>query len=250
MHSNVPDLPTPKQGGSELALARSTAIAESNDEVQGTPGGGSTLPSNETRGSGVTTGLPSPRCGYYKVVDDDSVVNTSVVSVTIGQGQPSFGEPYDASIGHSPDDFAWDADEGILTVQGTVFIDAMDLNITGARFAGRGTIVCSGDIHIVNQWEPVVIADYPTIHCVGLSATGPITEDVQHAYGPFFSAVSWTMLTLNAGEFDGEIIAPDITLGMHSNVRCTPNMSANLPPSMPGGGGQIVVSSGWHEGRN
>ena len=81
------------------------------------------------------------------------MVNSSVTSFYIGKDAggvtvPSFGRPYDAGLRHSYDDFAWDATSGVLTVQGTVFIDARDVYISNVKWAGKGTIVCRGNVHI------------------------------------------------------------------------------------------------------
>jgi hypothetical protein len=252
VHNYCPTIPIPKQGLSELQAARQTAINESADNLQGSS---STIANDECRVSGISTGLPSPRSGSgYKVVDNDSVVNTSVVSVTIGSGVPSFGKPYDAALGHSPDDFAWDAATGVLTVQGTVFIDAKDLNLTGVTWAGKGTIICSGRVNISGSWAPYVMADYPGTGSshpanVGISASDDINVSASPCYGPFFSSTLFSNDAAgNKAEFYGEIVAPICNWAMHATVVCTPNMSQNLPPSMPAGLGPVPVMTGWHEG--
>lgn len=256
LHTSVPDIPQPVQDANVLSSARSTAIAESGDNIQGTNSGAGGVSNDENRATLPTAGSPAstsnPR--FYKVVDNDSVVNQSVVSFTMGQGRASFGRPYDTTTGHSSDDFAWDAAAGVLTVQGTIFIDAKDLYISNVKWAGRGTLVCSGNVHITGTWEPACLTvapinanAYPTVNNVAVSATGRIEEFSPNGYGAFFSGVSWSMSGGNDESFTGAIVAPQITLGKHSTVTLT-KMSSSLPPSMPGGSGQIVSSSGWQEG--
>jgi hypothetical protein len=281
LHASVPDLPMPQQSGPELTVARNIALGESTDGLQGTPLMGG-LRNDEIRTSGDGTGVPSPlgppfadklypsfSSRYYKVIDNDSIVNTSVAAFYIGKSSagvtlPSFGQPYDPALGHSPDDFAWDAATGVLTVQGTVFIDAQDVYIKDVKWAGKGTLIIGGNVHVTGLWEPacftvapIVTKDpsdvdgYPKKNCVGISSSGYIEMFSPDGYGPSFSAVSWTMNPSGNYEmFHGEIVAPEITMGKHAQVWCTPGMSSSMPPSMPGGSGMIVAISGWHEGRN
>jgi hypothetical protein len=265
LHSSVPDLPSPKQGAAELSLARTTALGESTDGYQGTLGSGAQQ-NDERRTTGVATGTPlaypfadktysltSDR--FYKRIDNDALAdNKSIAAYYIGVGAngnvlPSFGEAYDSAIGHSRDDYSWDATNRILTIQGTVFIDAAEVYINNVRFAGKGTIVVSGNVHISNEWEPYVAADYPQRANVGISASGYVNCYSPDAWGVMFSGLRWSMdPDGNYHEFHGEIVSPDIAFGKHSLVWCTPNMSSNLPPSLPGGNGQIRSMSGWHEG--
>jgi hypothetical protein len=254
VHTAVPDLPIPKQGQAELSAARNTAFAESKDGVQGTPPG--VGGNDERRSSGFSLGPPEATVSFYKIVDNNDAIDESLSAFYIGTSAagtvvPSFGAPYDGGIGHSPDDFAWDAATRTLTVQGTVFIDAADVYIDDVNWVGKGTFVTSGNVHISGTYAPRSLANYPQVDCVGVSATGYIDCYSPDAYGPMFSNIYWSMNPSgNYESFHGEIVAPDITFGKHAQVWCTPAMSANLPPSMPGGSGQIVSSSGWHEGTN
>ena len=305
IHPSVPDLPIPKPSDG----LTSRAIADASQESTGNQQGALTAPvgkNDETRESGVSTGVPYPLAppytdkvystssdpGYtrkYKVVDVDTAYENASSYTTSGTGTPkagidtfyigkgadgnklpSFGRPFDPSLGHSKDDFAWDAEAdtgdgaGVLTVQGTVFIDAQHVVIKDVKFAGKGAIVTSGDVHIEGRWEPACFSvgtphtsttdpdGYPVMHVVGISAMGPIEQWSPFGRGLFYSAVSWTMNTNGGGshdQFDGEVVAPVITMSQAASVTCTPGMGNAVPKGMPQSGKILAVSS-WHEGVN
>lgn len=247
VHNYCPAIPIPAQGNPELSADRSLASQESSDNLVGNTG----APSPERSRVSPAFGLPSPRSGVgYKVVDNDSNVNQSITSLTLSSGTPSFGAPRDGT-GASPDDFAWDAAAGVLTVRGTVFIDAQDLYLTGITWAGNGTIVCSGNVHVSGSWGPYVQSNYPSVDNVGIAASGAIDDSADPTYGAFYSAVSFSNEAAgNKATFNGEIVAPVCSWAMHATVITTPHMADYMPKSMPRGQGGIPVLSGWHEGKN
>lgn len=293
VYPSVPDLPMPEQTEADISTLRTKANNESIDNIQGTRGlSGNLLNDEYTRTSGEATGMPNPLVPpytdrayaaqasadrHYKVVDNNIYSDGSLDTVYIGKSAagvvlPSFGRPFDPDLVHSYDDFSWDATRGILTVQGTVYIDAQHVVITDVRWVGKGTIVAKGDVTINGVYEPVAIkgvdgisgtaddhADpsdnlgYPKMQCLGISANGMVNMLSADGYGVFYSAVGWTMDTSGAGnnsKFHGEIVAPEITMGHNAQVWTTPGMGSALPPSLPGGTGQFIAVTGWHEGAN
>lgn len=259
MHASVPVVPLPTLSQSDLMNDMAKAKSESWDGVMGDPDTSDQY-NTETRSSGDSTGMPvayAPRSGYYKYIESSS-------TVTIGGSQSSWGAPVDASLGMSPDDFAWDAAKKVLTVQGTVCINAPTVVIDGVHFAGKGTIACFGNVTISNAHDPYGAADpnaqtmdaglptFPTKNNLGVVALGTINEFSPSGFGPMYSA---TKINFDDGGnmhlFHGAIVAPRIDLGKHMNIWVPTTMQENLPPSMPGSDPNGIIStSGWHEGHN
>jgi hypothetical protein len=259
LHGDVPVVPLPTLSQSDMMNDMAKAKLESGDGVMGDPST-SDQSNTETRTSGVTTGMPAvyaPRSGYYKYIESSSTVE-------LGGSQGSWGAPVDPLLGRSPDDFAWDATNRILTIQGTVCINAPLVHITDVHFAGKGTLCCFGDVkvegtyfdpyqaanptgEVMNAGDPV----FPQKNNMGITALGTIYEWAVDGYGPMYSATKINFDNGNMHNFHGAIMAPDIELGMHMNIWVPTTMQENLPPSMPGSDPNGIIStSGWHEGHN
>lgn len=247
---NVPNIILPDYGQSQLANARQTAIGEAVDGLQGRTG----VMNDETRWSVPVTGTPSyPRLRvsgeeYYKVIDDNTQIDTSVVTVTLGHGTGSFGKP--------TDDFAFDDVTDTLDIKGTVFIDAQELHLNTIRYRGNGTIVCSGHIYIDGDFTPVGIwpyeDSYPNPNAVGLTTPDTITDSAADAWGAFFAYNRFEMFG-NDQQFHGALLSLSINLGKHADLWTTPNLPDYLPPSLPGGENEMGLMkfvTRWHEGTN
>ncbi len=234
--SDVPDIPLPPL---DLNVSRISASNESNDGRQGVYGAGGPV-NNERRGGASRAGIPGVTHPlYYKVVDNNNTTNMSAPNFTLDPAM-SFGEVND--------DFAMVG--GVLYVRGTVFIDAPLVTLNNIRYAGRGTIVTPGQVQVNGTFRPNTMANYPGTDVLGVVAAGEIRQYSPSAYGVFYSSTAWRMNPAgNYETFNGEIVSPIIELGKHAQVVVTPNMSANMPPSLPAGDSVFVVPAKWHEAR-
>jgi hypothetical protein len=184
----------------------------------------------------------------YKIVGSSSshaAVRAGINNLTIGP--VSFGKyPGNGyAVGSAEhDDFAFDAANGILYVEGTVFIDG-DVNLTTnvRKYVGNGTIVANGDVTIqLNQeLRPLSGTDGANnlngSNCLGFSAAGRVTldgngsafEGVIFANENFYLLGNWTEMrgTIHANGIDPQ----------HPNqtIKTEPATVTWLPESMPGG---------------
>jgi hypothetical protein len=263
-HPNVPVIPLPTFGQSDLMNALAEAKAESIDGLMGDPQTTETYnQENDTLAnrSNIATGMPAayaPRSGFYKVIVSSSTV--TIGGAEASWGMPPTGTPYPKS----PDDFAWDATNRVLTVQGTVYIDAPSVVVDNVHFAGKGTIVCTHNVTIQNAFEPYsgtnltgrTVADgsnvYPAINCLGFTTPETISEFSPNGFGVLYAG---TVCTFNGGgngnAFHGACMSPTIDFGKHMDIWVPTTIQANLPPSMPGNDPSGIIStSGYHEGLN
>jgi len=259
VNANVPEIQLPALGNSQLTEDRATAVTESTDGSQGTEGKGGPnqelLPAAD-RG-GVAVGTAQSLSGQYKVVDDDTSSNRSLsAGLVLDQSGPAFGLP--------SDDFAFYDDPAtpgdptkVLYVRGTVFIDG-PLTIGNVRYVGNGTLVVNGNININGNLLPYTA--FPNPDALGLAAASPPADQpsVSGAISMNGSNGSQVTAALYAGYsfnmnyvnqvLTGSILSQVVGLGHNGTVHTVPSLPTYLPPSLPGGDGDMTFPSSWHEG--
>ena len=243
-YPTCPDIKLPKL---DLTAGYNRALAESIDTKQSNPNlsPASWVANSETTNGMVQAGSPggysTGGMNYYKVIDTDgNSTNKSKGTVTLS-----------GDFGTLEDDFAIVG--GVLYVHGTVYIDAAMLNINVAKFAGKGTIMCTGAVTVnggSGGFTPVApVGNYPAINNLAICAYGAITDMESPGYGPRYSATSWGQNP--GGNYDsyyGAILAPTVGIGKHGSLYSTPNMSSYLPPSLPGAE-STIISFTWRDGK-
>ena len=147
------------------------------------------------------------------------------------------------------DDFAYDAGNGVLYVEGTIFVDG-DLHIgtNVQNYVGNGTIVVNGDCFIGGEVEPMG-GEMSSANCVGLAVTGDVTiGDNAHSGNV---RARWEGAIFCNGEvglyhtdssFEGSILC-DTLYGDKPNIRIetNPDLPKYLPASMPAVNGQTYL---------
>ena len=241
-YPTCPDIHLPKL---DLNVGYQAALAESVDGKQSNPNlsSSSWISNSETANGLVQVGSPptsytSGGKHYYKVLDTDGILNNhSLSTVTLS-----------SNFGSATDDFS--IINGVLTVYGTVYVDATTLNINVSQFAGKGTIVCSGAINVNSStFAPIApVTNYPSLNCLALCAYGAIVDNEGTGYGPRYSATSWSMNPGgNYDDYFGAVLAPTIGVGKHASLYVTPNIASYLPPSLPGAA-TTITSMTWRDG--
>lgn len=261
--NDVPDITLPPV---DLVDAMNTAADESSDNWRGS----FKVTAND---EATETGRPTyPRTkapgasSCYKIIANQSAVDASPKApaaygtgpgLTIGPGT-SWGQ-----LGANHDDFAWDATNGILYVEGTVFIDG-NLTVTSpVKYVGNGTIIVNGKITLAETWVANTTTDTATVkpgymdaeHAVGLVTPGdietngakgnPMGEFSEPDYsGAFFCEKTFT--ALKKAIYKGAIHAGTIDCGGNNNDFITdPNLANFIPAGLPGAGTSYLLKSSW-----
>lgn len=230
---NVPDISLPRVND-KMAEYRTAALQESVDGRVGTKGSGGT--NSETR----TVSPPSPPgkfSTYYKIIDNDTQINESSGGLTLSAG---------SAFGVNTDDFALVG--GVLYVRGTVFVDG-PITIQGPlTYSGNGTLVANGNIEVYGNLMPQ--GAFPSVDALGLTTTGSVR---MHTNGStmraaIYAAQSFDMVDNNQ-LLEGAVLTNTFGLPHGGEIRTQPQLPAYLPPSLPGGDGNVVFPSAWHDGR-
>jgi hypothetical protein len=273
----VPNIALPPVDAAYLSEAYNQAKVESVDNLQGSP------PSTEVNlecdaGNAVTYQIIQPpnsatwtrskaagASSYYKVVGSDSswgpTVNGGSHGLTIGP--TSFGTWYGDGHTTTPgqrDDFAFDAVNKILYVNGTVFVDG-PLTLSGRiKYVGNGAIIVNGDVTIGTANGDSLIPNTLTgfmdaQHVLGLVTAGSISvgagtnndkdpDAIPDVCGAFFAGGDFGMN--NNCLARGSVLANSISFN-HANQHLVtePLLPTYLPESMPGNGQSILTKSAW-----
>lgn len=251
---NVPNINLPNLGQGELQDLETEAKNQSIDNKKGYD---NTVADESTSYSRKYSGVAS---GYYKVIDSNTVVTTPVgsgsSSLVISSGTPSFGDPGTGGIWK--DDFAWDLATKTLTVRGTVFVDGSVTFSTKIYYQGNGVIVANGDI---TMSEDLLAVDdthtkFPANACLGLvSAKGIyLNQSSNNSLTPNVEAALYAAQTIKTNAnicVRGALLTRNLEFG-HPNghLLTADDLPAHLPSAMPGSGENIVIVSGWHEGKH
>lgn len=275
--NSVPNIALPAVDSAYLSTAYNQAKVESVDNFLGSPP--STQPNLECDSGNALTYLTvqPPNSGtwtrataagassYYKVVGVDSGWGPTVNGGTHGLaiGSTSFGTWYGDGHTTTPDqhdDFAFDAVNKRLYVEGTVFVDG-PLSLTGPiKYVGNGCIVVNGDITIGTTNGDTLIPDTTTgfmdaQHALGLVTAGSMVvgagtnndkdpTDVPDVCGAFFAGRDFGMS--NNCLVRGSVLANSISFN-HANQHLVtePLLPTYLPKSLPGNGQSILTKSAW-----
>lgn len=250
VYTKVPEIDLPWVDAFYLDSAMEVAKEQSDDNLMGRQD--RNLANTETgvvHVPGSYTGTKALGASeYYKVVGS----STSHASLRAGThnlsiGATSFGKyPGNGYAVGSPehDDFAFDATNGILYVEGTVFVDG-DLTLTSnvRKYVGNGTIVANGDasLQLNGELRPLAGTDGANnlngSNCLGIASAGSVTLDGNGGAfeGVIFANQNFYLLG-NYTEMRGTVhangIAPE-----HPNqtIKTEPSTVTWLPESMPGG---------------
>ena len=269
----VPNIVLPPVDAQYLGTAYSEAKAESIDNLRGAPptsainvecsgGDANTYTTVQPPNSGTWTRQKAPGASsFYKLVGVDSgwspTIGAGIHPLTIGDSSFGswYGDGHTSTLGQH-DDFAYDATNRVLYVEGTVFIDG-PLTITPAvTYVGNGKIVVNGDVTIAGGLIPATSNGFMDAgHVLGIVTPGNFIDSVQSSNnksptdvpdvcGAFFVGSDFRM-TGNC-LVRGSVLANSITFN-HSNEHLVtePGLPSFLPPGMPGGDGFILSKSRW-----
>lgn len=250
---NVPNISLPSLGQGEMQDLETEARDQSFDNKKGYE----EITADESMS--YSRKYPGVSSGYYKVVDDNGVVTTPVgtgtSSLVISSTTPSFGDP--GTEASPKDDLAWDLPSKTLTVRGTVFVDGPLTISTEIYYSGNGAIVSNGDITI---YEDILAIDdthtkFPATACLGFVT--PVNIYLKNPSN------NGTIANIEGALFAGESIITDSNLCIrgamltrnlefgHPNghLITADDLPAHLPEAMPGYGENLVIITGWHEGK-
>lgn len=293
---SVPDIRTPHIDQDDLDSWASQAKAESVDNRMGSDSKHPIpVPSPESlTGQAIeykTVGSPtytraqasSTNVNYKFIGREDGVVasrSEGAHPLHITAVTPSFGwwGPTNANgvvlSGSNPatsqhpvnvhDDFAWDAVNKVLYVEGTVFVDGPVTIDPDVRYVGNGTIVANGNITINGYFRPAgttAVQGRDNEWAVGLVTPTSITFTAQSAaVGSPDPQTLRDQLSDGAGAFFGEesvnfpakflmqgsVIAGEINAPANNFYLVTnPLLPQYLPESLPGAQGGMMFPSRW-----
>ncbi len=250
---NVPNINLPSLGQVEMQDLENEAKDQSIDNKKGYD---EMVADESTSYSRKYSGVGS---GYYKVIDNNTAVTTPVgsgaSSLVISSSTPSFGDP--GTEASPKDDFAWDLATNTLTVRGTVFVDGPVTFSTNIYYQGNGAIIANGDITIS---EDILAVDdshtkFPTTACLGLvsASTMYLNQASNNTLIPNLEAAlfAWdSIVTATNICVMGAMLSKNLEFG-HPNghLLAADSLPDHLPPAMPGHGQNIVLVTGWHEGK-
>ncbi len=250
---NVPNINLPSLGQGQMQDLEIDAKDQSQDNKEGYE---ETAADESTSYSRC---YPGANSSYYKVIDGDSTVTTPLGSGTsslvISSTTPSFGDP--GTEASPRDDLAWDLATKTLTIRGTVFVDGPVTISTGVFYRGNGAIVANGDITL---YEDLLAVDathtkFPATACLGLIT--PTDIHLKNATNnnliPNIEAALFggqTIKTDNNLCISGAMLTRNLEFG-HPNghLITADNLPDHLPEAMPGHGENLVLVTGWHEGK-
>lgn len=284
---SVPRIDLPRLGDDELLEAAQKAQSESVDNGMGTPAwsGGSNYETNEADPRPVyyTTVNPPNSGGFtrrfarqdnpslhqygYKYIGASSEPSAPGEGSTgLVIGPTSFGAWYGNgyTLPEMNDDFAYDAVNRILYVEGTVFVDGPLTIDRDVKYRGNGTIVANGDVVIQGLLHPDNIGGTEAErrrmgprHVLGIATPGDMTvygqtynqpypdpaDPPKHACALYAGGrVTWT----TNNYFIGSIVAGHIHTG-NNNVHMVtdPDLPDFLPDSLPGRDAPILTKGSW-----
>ena len=263
---SVPTLTMPSVDAAYLDARYEKAKSESSDNIQGDPQVRSNTNTEVTTvGSpGTYTGPRSAGTGtYYKIIDNDNIVNKSSSGLTLGS----------AAFGNTNDDFAYNTSTypHQLTVWGTVFIDGPLTISNPVNYIGNGTLVVNGKVTMNGDFLPlgglaageggdgVTYANqsFNPDRIIGISSSSIISLDGSsggnaknpagaptHA-GAFFANEK---IVVNAKVLlCGSLISKGIEVEGNNNMdlRTSANLGKYVPRSMPGYGMLFQSIGAW-----
>ena len=261
---SVPTLTMPSVDAAYLDARYEKAKSESSDNIQGDPD-----VRTNTNTEVTTVGSPSTYTGsrsagagtYYKIIDNDGMVNKSSSGLTLGS----------ASFGNTNDDFAYNASTRQLTVWGTVFIDGPLTTSNPVNYVGNGTLVVNGKVTLNGDFLPLdgLVAgeggdgvtyanqSFNPDRIIGISSSSIISLDNSsggnaknpdgaptHA-GAFFAN---DKIVVNAKVLlCGSLISQGIQVeGLNNmDLRTSANLGKYVPRSMPGYGMLFQSIGAW-----
>lgn len=283
---SVPKIDLPRLGPEELRAAAVKAQAESIDNVMGTPATAPPGGNQETAAASPTdyqtirppnsatftrqfahTTATLHRFGYKYIGMSAEPSRPGEGNSHLVIGPRSFGawpgNGYTAGSDRN-DDFAFDAANRILYVEGTVFIDGSLIIDRDVRYRGNGTIVVNGPVHIRGELTPMNTGANEAQrrlmgprHVLGIASPGIVTVDgpsgnvsfpqptdpPKHALA-IFAGNSIRFTTNNY--FIGSVVSGHLNMG-NNNVHLVtePRLPDFLPDSLPGRDSPILSTGTW-----
>ena len=284
---SVPRIDLPRFGTAELLEAAQKAQAESVDNGMGTPAwsGGENQETDpaDPRPVHYTTVDPPNSGGFtrvyarqdnptlhqygYKYIGSGSEPSAPGAGTTgLVIGPTSFGAWYGNgyTVPEMNDDFAYDAANQILYVEGTVFVDGPLTIDRDVRYRGNGTIVVNGDVTIQGTLYPANTGSTDVErrkmgprHVLGIATPADVTvygdpfnspfpsptDPPKHAFALYSAgSVQWT----TNNYFIGSIVAGHIHTGPNNVHMVTdPDLPEFLPDSLPGRDSPLLTKGAW-----
>lgn len=267
--NSVPKITAPPLDDAFLDAAVSKAKTESCDDVQGTPEFEDATTNKETAlGSGdastYSSALPGwtrPKAAgastWYKYVGPEqgrSAIGHGETNLVIG-GKGSWGSWENDGHGYTAgqwDDFAFDDDNNILYVEGTVFIDGNVTFNENIRYRGNGALVVNGDVTVNGQLVPYAeTREMSEDEVLGLISAKNIYIKGDGNWGPYNTvaalygrdSLTFTKQNVNV---KGSIISPQINFPQANfHLISDPQLPTFLPWSMPGRDTPILSIGAW-----
>lgn len=268
--SSVPDIQLPWLDEDYMAERLAWARAESVDNqmgafegvvnsecIGGNPATYLTMPLDGGATRIMAPATPASTSNEYKYIGGGSMgglgsgaYNLTINSTSFGAWE---GNGYPAASGLH-DDFAYDAANGILYVEGTVFIDG-DLTIgeNVRTYKGNGTLVVNGDVQIDGDLIPEGKA-LSAQNALGIACPNDVTfgsnGDTAHMWGAIFSngtvGFYGSATSVNPTSFRGSLICGNI-YGDQPNIaiQTDPILPSVIPGGMPAVSGGIRFDGLW-----
>ena len=244
-----------------LASALQSATVESADNRMGS--GLSTVVNYESRPVGTPGSYTSPSTSPPNTASwirklAPGAKSASGYKYVAGDLELKYDKKTDYSFGswsgdgHYPnsvglhDDFAYDAANGVLYVEGTVYIDGNFTVSTDLKYVGSGTIVCRGDALFHDSFVPATADGSPAPgYIVGVFAKGNVVVDSDKVFvtGAVYTTsqlqVNSNNVTLT-GSFISENGMSNFPNGL--NIIGVPAIGGYPPAGLPGGSTGSSVS--------
>lgn len=257
VRTSVPDIQLPRIDEDYLDSYLQMAMDQSVDNLSGT----SENPITECAAGDPTTYLavlpgrspmaatvPASTSSYYKYRGSSggrAAMGAGTHDLSIGPA--SFGawdgHGYPAGSGLH-DDFAYDAANHVLYVEGVVFIDGDLTFTTWVNYRGNGMLVVNGDTYIASG-DLLPDGGFAVDRSLGITTPGSVYLNSTTYKGSVYCNGELNMDHPSTA-FEGTVLADSIS-GDSPNVTLTQNpiIKDILPESMPGAGGGFVFPGTW-----
>ncbi len=270
--NSVPTITAPALDQAFMDAALSRAKLESCDNVMGTPEFVRGVNIETLSGTGNAAEYPTaidatwtrPKATnatmWYKVVDSSPdapmVLGEGTTDLVIG-GTGSFGSWQNDGHGYAAgqwDDFAYDDDNDILYLEGTIFVDGDVTFNEDIQYRGNGALVVNGDVQINGQLVPYgtdTTNDMAADRVLGIISASSIYVQGDGNWGPWNTcgalyarnSLDFTKQNVNV---KGSIIAPQINFpNANFHLESDPELPTFLPWSMPGRDTPVLVIGAW-----
>jgi hypothetical protein len=183
-------------------------------------------------------------------------------NLTIGNSTASFGSW--SGDGHYPvsadlhDDFAYDATNHVLYLEGTVYVSGSVTISRDITYVGNGTIVCGGDLTVSANVQPATAngpdgtpdVDARHLLCAFTAGNLSCSKNGIDVTGAFY-AVGTVSVNSNNDALKGSFVAEKGlgSLGNNTQIKADPTIGSFASPGLPSwghsGGATTLTMSSW-----